>query len=300
MTAGSDTSASRPVVTAHGAALTPASLPSDACSGIQGNAESVALFDRACDGGDAQGCFEAAKGYLCGTGVPKDLRKAADRSARSCDKDTRGCATAGLIVLAIPDATPAEADRGARMLQRGCDSGDIAACNNLAIAKLQGSGIPQDMPGALALFEKLCDKGNVPSCGNAAMIHIAGVGVPRNVDRGTTMGKTACEKGDATACNALGYAAMMGDVASPVLAAHFFEKACSLGQAAACDNLGQLYAGGAGVDVDMVRAERLFRAACDAGNAASCTHLATLVAAREQTPPPRGAIFYEPPKATTY
>src|ERR1700723_3308381 len=80
MAAGSDTSAPRPVVTARGATLTPASLPADACSGIEGNAESVALFDRACDGGDAQGCFEAAKGYMCGTGVPKDLRKAADRA----------------------------------------------------------------------------------------------------------------------------------------------------------------------------------------------------------------------------
>jgi len=83
-------------------------------------------------------------------------------------------------------------------------------------------------------------------------------------------------------------------------AARLYTKACDGGVMSACDNLGQLYAGGAGVDVDMVRAERLFRAACDAGNAASCTHLATLVAAREQTPPPRGAIFYEPPKATTY
>ena len=48
---------------------------------------------------------------------------------------------------------------------------------------------------------------------------------------------------------------------------------CQKGNAAACSNLGAMYANGTGVKQDSFKAVALYRKACDAQNAAACFNL---------------------------
>jgi len=262
--------------------IVPTTFSMAECNGVTGGAESAALFDKACDGGDAAGCAEATGRYLCGAGVARDLHKAGDRAMRACERGRLGsCATAGILV-SMGDATPAEIQRA---LRKGCDGGDVGSCNNLALAMMGGTGVPADPSQAAVLFEKLCKQSNWNSCGNAGMMYLVGVGVAKDVERGVALAKRGCDQDDPQSCNILGVAYAEGDGAGgAALAMPLFEKACRGGQTGACDNLGQFYVSGTTVEKDLAKAEALFRAACSAGNATACTHLAKLVAEREAAP----------------
>jgi TPR repeat protein len=50
----------------------------------------------------------------------------------------------------------------------------------------------------------------------------------------------------------------------------FYEKACELGNAGGCNNLGVLYIDGLGVNQDYIKAAELFKKACDMGLELGC------------------------------
>ena len=283
--------------------LNPITFPLEACPHAGGGPTVVALFDRACDGGDMNGCHEAFVRYACGEGVARDMRKASERADRAC---TRGfaasCGNAGISLLSLPDATAAELARGVAALKKGCDANEVPACNNLATAMMQGVGMARDEAAAAAVFAKLCDANNAPSCGNLGYLRMTGVGIAKDVALGMALAKKGCDAGDANSCNMVGFGylnATNADAGDAVLASTFFQRACNAGLAAACDNLGQLYADGKGVDGDMRKAEGLFRRACDGGNAAACTHLA-LVLTQKDAPAAAAPSWHYEPAATKY
>src|SRR5262249_34041389 len=49
------------------------------------HAKALALFGRACDGGDPRGCHELALSYEGGEGVPRDTEHAERLYRRACD-----------------------------------------------------------------------------------------------------------------------------------------------------------------------------------------------------------------------
>jgi hypothetical protein len=52
----------------------------------------MTLYQKACDGGDAQGCFNLGVMYENGRGVTKDQAKAAQLYQKACDGgDAQGC-----------------------------------------------------------------------------------------------------------------------------------------------------------------------------------------------------------------
>ena len=53
-------------------------------------------------------------------------------------------------------------------------------------------------------------------------------------------------------------------------AIELFKKACDLGDATGCYNLGVFYAKGQGVKQDYKKAAELFKKACDSGNVIGC------------------------------
>jgi TPR repeat protein len=277
-------------------------FPTQECAQVVGGSEVVQLFDRACDGGDANGCHEAFVHYACGVGVGRDMRKAGERASQACDRGIiKSCGNAGVSFLSLTDATPAEVDRGVRALRKGCDAKSVPACNNLAGAMLEGLGMARDEAGAVAIFEKLCDASNAPSCGNLGYMYVAGRGVPKSVERGMQLAKKGCDGGDPNSCNLVGFGYISSsEEGAAVIGATYFDRACKAGHAAACDNLGALYVLGKGVEPDAHRAEGYFRRGCDGGNAQACTHLALLLkekVAAEAAPSWR----YDPVRtATTY
>jgi TPR repeat protein len=92
-------------------------------------AHALALFEKACDGGDATGCESLAFAYESGqSGRPKDITKAVTLHAKACDGgEDMGCENAGHI---YEDGKGVKADKASagRAYKTACDRGDQPAC----------------------------------------------------------------------------------------------------------------------------------------------------------------------------
>ena len=87
----------------------------------------------------------------------------------------------------------------------------------------------------------------------------------------------ACASNDAEACmaNAMLRLHNFTEITyTPGTAAEYFGKACELGHAPACTELGYQYALGMGIDKDPAQATRLFERACTEANAIDCNRIA--------------------------
>jgi len=88
----------------------------------------AALFQIACDGGVAAGCYNVGVFYAGGTGVPKDKTKAA------------------------------------AFFQKACDGGSANGCYRIGAMYAHGTGVSQDKARAAALYQKGCDGHSKEAC----------------------------------------------------------------------------------------------------------------------------------------
>ena len=86
------------------------------------------LFQKACDGGEAKGCFYLGFLYQNGQGVRQDYQKAA------------------------------------QLYQKACDSGQAVGCSNLGVSYQNGQGVKQNFSTAKQYFGKACDLGLQLGC----------------------------------------------------------------------------------------------------------------------------------------
>jgi len=99
-------------------------------------------------------------------------------------------------------------------------------------------------------------------------------------------GGSALNCSDGADCNRLGVLSSQGGsqgasgqapARDPEEAARFFQRACDLGNAAGCNNLGLAFERGQGVPQDFERAFTLFERACGGGFAEGCNNQGALV-----------------------
>jgi len=90
----------------------------------------------------------------------------------------------------------------------------------------------------------------------------------------------ACDLGDAVQCNDLGVISLHGHgvPADPSVALRAFERSCAYGSPDGCSNLGALYENGVGVATNLMEAARLYERACANGGALGCSNLGALYA----------------------
>src|SRR5512140_1431424 len=130
------------------------------CRNVKGDAESLQLFEKACRGGDKNGCMRAAGQLECGVGTKADWKRASDLSDIACHAgDIEGCAAAGAFAIVRPDAGPADYARAAEVYDRACKI-NAAACDNIGLFYGVGLGVPKDFERAKALLVKACDQHN--------------------------------------------------------------------------------------------------------------------------------------------
>jgi|GEM_PF-4522855 hypothetical protein len=122
------------------------------------------LFEDACKGNDASGCYNCAVFYLQGKGKKKDYSKA------------------------FP------------FLKKACSAGDAGGCYNGGVLLLNGMGVKKDGKQALSLFIKACQGKHYGGCNNAGVVLIKGPDVPRDLKRARAFFKTGCAGGDKSAC----------------------------------------------------------------------------------------------------
>jgi len=105
-------------------------------------------------------------------------------------------------------------------------------------------------------------------------------GVSKDEARAARLFQRACELGDAGGCNNLGLAFQSGQGVPQDYerAMDWFERACSGGFAEGCNNQGALYEHGQGAPVNLGDAQRLYTQACRHGSGLGCSNLGVLYA----------------------
>jgi hypothetical protein len=155
--------------------------------------------------------------------------------------------------------------------QARCDSGDSYACYTLAGHYEHGSdGAKLDLDKAIALYQKACAAKQLSTCFHLGMLLDDRKDGPGALDAF----RRACDLGSAAGCNNVGVAYFTGagipkDVDQGIA---FYQKACDGKEGLACNNLGNIYKEGKAVKKDKARAKALFKAGCDAGNRSACTN----------------------------
>jgi len=158
-----------------------------------------------------------------------------------------------------------------------CAKGDEASCFRAATILQRGSRIggPEESE-YVSVYQRTCDgkSPNAPeACGRLAYILFMSPNIKNEV-RAFEYGKKGCELGSPVACVFLarehkesGWAARSSN----------FERACSLGEKAACVEGGVLAVEGReGLPPDTAKGLKMLDGACSAGEAAACAHLAFL------------------------
>lgn len=141
----------------------------------------------------------------------------------------------------------------------------------------------QDYATAFPLLNGLCQEGYPEPCRIGAMLLAQGAGVERNALLAMTVLTDLCGRGMAAACadvDQLFTADMIPEPDRAGIAQDLISK-CDAGQnAAACRYAGKVHADGWGTSADLNAALAAYTSACELGLAAACTDMGGLYASR--------------------
>jgi hypothetical protein len=122
------------------------------------------LFEKACDGGDLNGCAFLGTAYMEGRGKTQDKAK------------------------------------GLGLFRTWCDKGSDYACDRLAFAHVSGDGVPRDPAKAANLYDKACQGGFLYACVQRADMLKHGWGGEKDEAKAAQMYETACSNGEGYGC----------------------------------------------------------------------------------------------------
>lgn len=158
----------------------------------------VKFFNKACDSGNAKGCFQLGKTYELGHGHNIDIVKATHLYQKACDKGYE--------------------------------------CKYLAGKYAYGDGGFQiDMAKSADLFSKACNDGDALGCNMAGMAYGDGFGVQADDFKAAEFYARACRLEDGLGCNSLALTYYKhNDYTNAKI---FFKKSCSLKESLGCKHL---------------------------------------------------------------
>ena len=107
-----------------------------------------------------------------------------------------------------------------------------------------------------------------------------GIGSAKDYATAAEYYRKACDVGHAQSCGNLGemYGAGRGVAKVEAKAVELYRKGCDAGNGSSCGNLGVMYGAGRGVAKDDAKAVELYRKGCEAGNGSSCGNLGVMYA----------------------
>jgi TPR repeat protein len=170
-----------------------------------------------------------------------------------------------------------ESERAETLYRVACDRGSVEGCANLAIARTWGTEAPDPVARAASVVENACVSSRNPrACLVLGVLRSRGSAMARDENdekEGAAYFERACELGEMAACARLGKAYLVGDgvSADDVTAMRLFRRACDYARADACTGLATMYCMGRGSPRDPARAGALFKQACAAGDAVACS-----------------------------
>lgn len=149
-----------------------------------------------------------------------------------------------------------------------------------AEAKRQGKELydQKRFSEAVPLLDRACDGGDQESCSKVGFMYVMGTGVGEDDRHGEELLTGACDKGYAPGCTNMG-TLMRLHVSTWRQAVQYFTRGCDGNDPYGCNNLALLYREGLAVDKDMNRAKQFFDKSCSLGNQAGCNEAKKIEAA---------------------
>ena len=171
-------------------------LEDDGCDGARECAS-------ACERGDAESCFDAGSYFYSGDdAVDPDWKRAREMFEKACDGGIAdGCSQAGRLWLEKKIGT--DDARAAALFGKACDAHDDSGCAELGSLTRDGRGVSKDESKAAALFEKSCNESEHSGCAGLALFYEKGTaGKERDLARAADLYRKGCNDGDDDACAA--------------------------------------------------------------------------------------------------
>lgn len=133
---------------------------------------SAASDQSECDAGKAPACMRLAAAYDSGQGVAPDEARSQALFERACELgDYEGCVSLGVQLDARASTIPDGPQRAHALYEKACDQNVASGCLFLGYTYSNTGGhigAPPDPAKAAALFKKACDLGNADACTEAS------------------------------------------------------------------------------------------------------------------------------------
>ncbi|MFV0481686.1 MAG: tetratricopeptide repeat protein [Campylobacteraceae bacterium] len=197
------------------------------------------LFEKSCNLGYANGCFNAGLLYDKGLGVEKSLDKALSFYEAACeDGNTKACEFVGDIYFSEKQ----NYTKASIFYENACNGKEFKSCNNLANMYFYAEGVKEDLAKTKVLYEKACDGKYFQACNNLALLYKNANGVEENKKLALELFEKACDKNVGESCLNAGvmYVNAEGTNQNDIKAKQYFEKSCKLDNKNGCEYLEKL------------------------------------------------------------
>lgn len=226
---------------------------------------------KACELDNPVGCWNAAIAYSEGIGVSVNVRLAQEYFVKACVRGTyRACDEINYEVYWR--TTDSDGD-----LEKACVEGDFTACfisEQRRFRELNEPGNNEAKTKYLASLKVICKDGSLLACANVAVLSRR-AGDSAAAERFATV---ACNHEVSAGCFVLGNVWKFDKHTEGhhTRAVYYLKQACELGSRGACNNLGDSYRKGLGLEVSLIRAKRYFTIACNKKLELGCENLAAM------------------------
>jgi TPR repeat protein len=222
-------------------------------SAPEDDVKAMQLDQKACDGGDATGCYNLGLRYENGKGQPRDEDKAAQLYQRACDG---GAATACFNLGRMYDYEGGDSEGGTwaakayeqsyqrfeQLDRAACGGKDGKDCSGVAQKRADAERVRHDKGKAAQLYGRACDGADTDGCFRLGLMYDKGDHVPRHSGQAARLYKRACDGGNTSGCFNL---KLLHD--EDAQAALLFPKSCANADAEGCPaHLGSMHDEGAG------------------------------------------------------
>jgi len=162
---------------------------------------STAVFQHACELGDAEGCFSLGTLLAQHPEVGQNQAWALEYIKKGCD---RGSSDACLrLAHALEEGglgMQANPLRAAGLYEKGCQQEVPDACVALARIYAQPGGALESQERAATLYQRACGWRHAEACHEIAERYEHGNGVPKDAQRSLSLHRVACDLGSQASC----------------------------------------------------------------------------------------------------
>jgi len=166
--------------------------------------EAAAVYQRACDQGDPEGCFAMGTLLAEGVGAGPDQAEALGHFKLGCERGSQSaCVRLGQAYEEGELAAPKNLLRAAGLYEKACEEEVPEGCFKLANVYATTGSPLENQERAATLYQRVCGWQNADACHEIAARCASGNGIPKDIQRSRSLHRVACDLGSQKSCQQL-------------------------------------------------------------------------------------------------